>query len=246
MEVFSNWQDRIEGADSRSVSLHTYATSRANLSTRKIKKNIPNLASNQIQNRFWKYVRTEKLIECAFFNPEAIIGKSTKYNLASDAAHKFERGVDINAQENTLRRFIHIVSEHTRIFKLNLKTFDYSKKQDLILNIDEQKINSILGTSLSRVDYVNYLSKLGFITDNKIKVPSYRTDIANQNDIAEEVARIIGFNNIPSKPINFLNKKNINKASNTLKLKSLLVNNGFSEVINYPFSSAESDRKSVV
>jgi len=184
---------------------------------------------------------TKALIECAFFNPEAIIGKSTKYNLASDAAHKFERGVDINAQENTLRRFIHIVSEHTRIFKLNLKTFDYSKKQDLILNIDEQKINSILGTSLSRVDYVNYLSKLGFITDNKIKVPSYRTDIANQNDIAEEVARIIGFNNIPSKPINFLNKKNINKASNTLKLKSLLVNNGFSEVINYPFSSAESD-----
>ena len=41
----------------------------------------------------------EVLVECAFFNPEVIIGKSTKYNLKSDAAHKLERGVDIEAQE---------------------------------------------------------------------------------------------------------------------------------------------------
>ena len=39
------------------------------------------------------------LVECAYFNPESIIGKSVKYNLISDAAHKFERGVDIASQE---------------------------------------------------------------------------------------------------------------------------------------------------
>ena len=42
------------------------------------------------------------LVECAFFNPESIIGKSVKYNLVSDAAHKFERGVDIESQEVVL------------------------------------------------------------------------------------------------------------------------------------------------
>ena len=60
--------------------------------------------------------KTKKaLIECAFFSPEAIIGKSIKYNLISDAAHKFERGVDIQLQETVLRRFIEIVNDHVEI-----------------------------------------------------------------------------------------------------------------------------------
>ena len=55
------------------------------------------------------------LVECAYFNPESIIGKSLKYNLTSDAAHKFERGVDIAAQEMVLRRFVQVVQDHSRI-----------------------------------------------------------------------------------------------------------------------------------
>ena len=49
------------------------------------------------------------LIECAHFNPEAIIGKTIKYGLNSEAAYKFERGVDRDAQEFNLRRFIKII-----------------------------------------------------------------------------------------------------------------------------------------
>ena len=45
------------------------------------------------------------LIECAYFNPESIIGKSIKYNLQSDAAHKFERGVDIALTKRYLEDF---------------------------------------------------------------------------------------------------------------------------------------------
>ena len=60
--------------------------------------------------------KTKKaLVECAYFRPESIIGKSVKYNLLSDASYKFERGVDISAQIQTLRRFIKIVSEHAEI-----------------------------------------------------------------------------------------------------------------------------------
>ena len=55
------------------------------------------------------------LVECAFFTPESIIGKSVAYNLTSDAAHKFERGVDINSHEMVLRRFIKIVEQHAKI-----------------------------------------------------------------------------------------------------------------------------------
>ena len=57
------------------------------------------------------------LIESAYFNPEAIIGKSVKYDLHSDASYKFERGVDPSFQEIALRRFIKIVSDHAEIKK---------------------------------------------------------------------------------------------------------------------------------
>ena len=63
------------------------------------------------------------LVECAYFNPEVIIGKAVKYNLKSDAAHKFERGVDIASQETVLRRFISVVQDHTSIKSLRMNSF---------------------------------------------------------------------------------------------------------------------------
>ena len=55
------------------------------------------------------------LVECAFFKPEAIIGKSVKYDIQSEASHKFERFVDPECQDKTLRRFIKIVDRQPRM-----------------------------------------------------------------------------------------------------------------------------------
>ena len=63
------------------------------------------------------------LVECAYFNPESIIGKSIKYNLISDASHKFERGVDIALQEMVLRRFTKVVQDHAKLKSIRLKSF---------------------------------------------------------------------------------------------------------------------------
>ena len=57
---------------------------------------------------------------CVFFKPEAIIGKSLKYDIQSEAAHKFERFVDPECHDRVLRRFIKIVSEHTNIKDLSV------------------------------------------------------------------------------------------------------------------------------
>lgn len=174
------------------------------------------------------------LVECAFFNPESVIGKSVKYNINSDAAHKFERGVNILSQEDTLRRFIKIVDDHVDILSLKMKSFNEITYQTKLLEINEIRINSILGTNLSRDQYLNYLTDLGFLCSDKIQVPSYRNDIATQNDLAEEIARAIGYDFIDSKPLNLVNKKNsINLKENILS--SFLVSNGFNEVVNFPF-----------
>jgi len=176
------------------------------------------------------------LIECAYFNPESIIGKSIKYNLVSDAAHKFERGVDIASQEMVLRRFAKVVQDHAKIKSIRFKSFGEADYKDINIPIDVNKINNILGTSLYKDEYLKHLKGLGFEVTDVIKVPSYRHDIEANNDLAEEVARVIGYNNIKNVPINHKKISNDNTDDKVAKLKSLLVHNGFAEVINLPFT----------
>ena len=179
---------------------------------------------------------SKAIIECAFFKPESIIGQSLKYNLVSDASYKFERGVDIASQERVLRRFIYIIQDHVAIKSIKLKSFSSKNNDHESLPININKINNILGVKLSESEYLNYLTKLGFEIRDKIYIPTFRHDISSQNDLAEEMARIIGYNNIPSDPL-FLNSKIEIIPDKIERIRHFLVQKGFFEVINIPFSS---------
>ena len=174
------------------------------------------------------------LIECAYFNPESIIGKSVKYNIHSDASHKFERGVDVKCQEKVLRRFISIVNDHTNITNVSMFTEDSKPITNHKIKYNLDKINKILGTEISDNRYKEILTALGFLCKDSIEVPSYRTDVRHQNDLAEEVARVIGYNNIPIVKLNIPKKPN-KEVSLENSIRSYLVDNGFYEVINAPF-----------
>ena len=182
------------------------------------------------------------LVECAFFTPESIIGKSVAYNLTSDAAHKFERGVDIQAQEIVLRRFIEIVKDHAVIKNIKIQSFEDNQVLKNVIPIDVKRINQILGTNIKEKEYLTYLRKLDFRIEKEIIVPSHRHDISTQNDLAEEIARITGYNNIENKPLKI--KKNDRSIDHVNILKNYLIKNGFSEVINFPFIKKE-ERKSI-
>lgn len=179
------------------------------------------------------------IVECAYFNPEAILGKSVKYSIHSEAAYKFERNVDIDCHNYALRRFIKIVESHTKINKIQLFTENTSRNQSKILPLEVKKINKILGTNVSTENCIDYLQKLEFeINDDQIIVPSHRNDIVTTNDIAEEIARSIGYDNIDSEgfSINLGNNNNGNLQEN--KIRNLLFDHGFFEVINNPFVSS--------
>ena len=185
--------------------------------------------------------KTKKaLIECAFFNTESIIGKTVKYNLVSDAAHKFERGVDISSQETVLRRFIKVVQDHASIKDIKLKSFGKDESKKNILDIDVARINKILGTEIQETDYLTYLTKLGFYVDKKITVPSYRHDVSSQNDLAEEIARLIGYDKIEKKSFKIKHRSDPDQKSIN-KIRHFLTKNGFFEVINFPFTSSSSE-----
>ena len=191
--------------------------------------------------------KTKKvLVECAYFDPESIIGKSIKYNLISDAAHKFERGVDISLQEMVLRRFVKVAKDHAKIRSLKLRSFTEGSKKSLMIPIDVNKINKILGTSLKNNEYLNHLKGFGFEISNEIKVPSFRHDIKTNNDLAEEIARTIGYNNIKSTPINLKKVFDDKRAIRVKMIESFLCKNGFSEVINFPFTSKKEEQAIII
>jgi phenylalanyl-tRNA synthetase beta chain len=191
--------------------------------------------------------KTKKvLVECAYFNPESIIGKSVQYNLTSDAAHKFERGVDIASHEMVLRRFAKVVSDHATIKTIKLKSFSENKVQCSSIPINVDKINKILGTDLKELECLRCLKGLGFDISNEIKVPSYRHDIKTNNDLAEEIARTIGYDNINSKPINLKKIIDDKKVSRIGMIESYLCKNGFTEVINFPFTSKKEEQTIII
>ena len=176
------------------------------------------------------------LVECAYFKPEAIIGKSVKYDIKSEASHKFERGVDQDSQDKVLRRFIQVVSDHANIKEMSIISYNYKENQDIKIPINATKINEIIGININENDYLNYLTRLGFtIEENFVKVPSFRSDIKTQNDLAEEVARVIGYDNILREEINIPKNESYNYKNIENKLRYFLLDNGFYEVINSPF-----------
>ena len=180
------------------------------------------------------------IVECAFFQPEAIIGKSVKYDIQSEASHKFERGVDPECHENVLRRFIKLVDEHANIKEMSIISYIFKDNPTYQLPVNAQKINQIIGINITENEYLDHLSKLGFnIEEGFIKVPSFRSDVKTQNDLAEEVARVIGYDNIPTSEIIIPKNKKTNYKDLENKLRFFLLDHGFYEVINSPFVSLQ-------
>jgi phenylalanyl-tRNA synthetase beta chain len=182
------------------------------------------------------------LVECAFFKPEAIMGKSVKYDIQSEASHKFERYVDPNCHEMVIRRFIQIVSDHTNVKNISIYSNEFKQNEIHKIPVNVEKIKKIIGIDISKDQYEDYLTKLGFdISREQISIPSYRNDINNQNDLAEEIARIIGYDNISTDELIIPKEKISNKNDIENKLRFFLLDHGFYEVINSPFVSYNSD-----
>ena len=178
---------------------------------------------------------TKVLVECAYFQPEEILGKARKYNLSSEAAYKFERGVDYLCQEEVLRRFLQIVSEHTEVMSVALYK-EQNKTTLAEVPYYCNKLNAVVGIDISQQEQMAYLSALGFEAGENITVPAHRSDVDQLNDLAEEVTRMIGYNNIPSQVLALPIMAKQHKRSFEDLVSRYLINQGCFEVINNPFT----------
>ena len=189
---------------------------------------------------------TKVWVECAYFKPEEILGKARKYNINSDAAYKFERGVDFLCQEMVLRRFITIVKEHAEIKSIAINQ-SLKKKVRQKMKFSSKRVNEIIGVQIKEDKQVKILKALGFEKQkNSLVIPSHRSDIDQANDLAEEITRVIGYNNIDALPL--MLPINVKPIENSFEetCRNFLINKGFFEVINFPFNDTENKTANIV
>lgn len=143
---------------------------------------------------------TTVVFESACFDGASVRMTAKKLGLRTDASARYEKGLDPHDCYDALMRAFQLVEElgAGEVVKTIIDE-NYQDETPRTVVFDPAWINSFLGTDISEKDMIDYLTRLDFkIEDGKVISPWYRIDILCKADVAEEVARIYGYNNIPS------------------------------------------------
>lgn len=188
---------------------------------------------------------TDIFLESAYFSPEAIARQRQYYQLNSDSSYRFERGIDFTIQREAIERATQLIVEIAGgqpgpVIEVQSEV-DLPKTSTITLT--QEKLSSVLGIKLPEDKIKAILNLLQFNiieatkTGWKIQIPPYRHDITIPEDIIEEIARIYGYDNIPTHTITApLMFHSYNAESELLnRIKLALCDQDFYEVISYSF-----------
>ncbi|WP_201619624.1 phenylalanine--tRNA ligase subunit beta [Psychrobacter maritimus] len=190
---------------------------------------------------------TNIVLESAFFNQLAIAARARRFGLHTDASQRFERGVDFELPELALARACDLITSVTggqagQIVKVE-NSEHLPARAPITLPI--AKVRDVIGIEIEPAVMVRILTQLGFEVaqqaDSLICTPpSYRFDMSIKEDLIEEIARIYGYDNIPSVlPHLQVSMDYDDTADLTHEMKLALVDNGYMEAISFSFSDAK-------
>jgi len=182
------------------------------------------------------------LFESAYFVPEKIAGKARNYGLHTDSSHRFERGVDSKLQELAIERATALLVEICGGQPGPVQVQEAVDRELVTVEVTRERIKSYLSIDLSDEQIVRILSGVGMELSPtaagwNCTAPSWRFDISHDVDIIEEIARIYGYNNLPTTSYQgSVEVKPGNEATLDInKLREVLVSRGYAETINYSF-----------
>lgn len=183
---------------------------------------------------------TEIALEAVRFNPIAIAQNSRRHKLSSEASRRLERGVDPCLAELASARFVQLLTEHSSA--KHVETLSTGEaKYPISFTINPAHVSTILGFEVSSTQILKSLQTIGCEVNEsnfEINPPTWRPDLTNVSDIAEEVARIIGYDSIPS----ILPNRPLHASLTPIQkrrrvIAAFLANRGFSEVLTFPFTN---------
>lgn len=192
---------------------------------------------------------TDIFLECAFFTPITIAGKSRKYGLHTDASHRFERGVDPELCYRAMNRAIELLTSIAggQVGPLTDASSEETLPQNEPVKLRFERIQRVLGIALSEELVESYFLSLGMKVEKAdvkwlVTAPSYRFDIAIEADLIEEVARLYGYDKLPQNSLNVSGSlMTVEERIQPLdRIKDLLVDLGYQEAITYSFTEESS------
>ena len=185
---------------------------------------------------------TEILLESAFFAPSVIVGKSRRLGFGSDSSYHFERGVDFANTQTALDRATQLILDICggQAGAVTEALGELPARKPVKLRV--ARVHRVLGVALESNEIAQILSRLGMVAlqqgdEFSVTPPSYRFDIAIEEDLIEELARVHGYEQIPAHPPQAtMNILPLNEAQRPLsKLRLDLVMRDYQETINYAF-----------
>lgn len=185
-------------------------------------------------------------IEAAFWWPDAIRGRARRFNFTTDAAHRFERGVDYARTVETVERITELVLQicgidgKTAVGPVDDQIADLPVRKPVVLR--RARAEKVIGIALDNGQIADIFRRLKLPfeqngDDFTVTPPSYRFDIEIEEDLIEEIARVYGFENIPALPPVASNVMRI-KPENFRSLFSIrqqMADLDYQEVVNYSF-----------
>jgi phenylalanyl-tRNA synthetase beta chain len=196
---------------------------------------------------------TRVLLESAYFNPVSIRRTSKRIGLSTDACYRFERGVDPEGQIAAANRAAKLMAELGGGRLISGLIDAYPNRQRVkSLKLSTKNTNRLLGTHLQPKEIAKLLKSIEFTVEPKapkkddtvLKVtpPSFRVDISRPEDLMEEVARLSGYNNIPTTfPLMPATGRSAHKEIDLRhRMRQLMIGFGFRETVNYSFMHRQS------
>ena len=182
------------------------------------------------------------LIESAYFNPSSIRRTSKNIGLSTEASYRFERGVDPNNTAFSAARAAKIISELSggKVAKGIIDVYP-DKIEKLEVRIRFARVTKLLGFDIPKNIVIEILKKLGMQIvfeseeEYRVLVPTFRPDIEREVDLIEEIARINGYDNIPTEnKLSITLDEKTDEAEVTDKIRAISIGLGFYEIINNP------------
>jgi phenylalanyl-tRNA synthetase beta chain len=180
--------------------------------------------------------------EAAFWWPKSIAGRSRRYNFSTDAGHRFERGVDPQNTTEHLERITQLIIDICggEAGAMDDVVAQLPKAEPVTLRV--ARAAKVIGMPLTQAQCVDALNRLGLpLTqgDGVITVtpPSYRFDITIEEDLIEEVVRMVGFNQLPTTPplAPITAKIRTEAERSPFAVRRALAGLGYQETINFSF-----------
>ena len=192
---------------------------------------------------------TDILLESAWFNPLALAGKARLYGKHTDSSHRFERGVDPQLQIAAMERATALMLEICggSVGPLVVQESAENLPVAAEITLRDARLAQQLGLTIDADEVDDILSRLGLSLVKRSSngatwlAPSWRFDLTIEQDLVEEVARIYGYNNLPtSTPTMALDlQPNPESQQQPGVFRSQLISRGYQEVITYSFVDPE-------